>query len=82
MKEKLCPTCSGGAPSRMMNKPCDTCKEKIDAGKPTVENVKQCTWCRGTVDRYDFGFQCRDCGAMGDLFTGIMTQMQYNPETK
>jgi hypothetical protein len=40
----------------------------------TVPNVKQCPLCQGTVDRFDHHFQCRQCTAMGDTNTGIMTR--------
>jgi hypothetical protein len=36
-------------------------------------NVFQCSLCRGPVDRHAHLFQCRECKAIGDLFTGIMT---------
>jgi hypothetical protein len=40
--------------------------------KLVVENVMQCTFCGGAVDRFEFHFECRSCGAYGDLNTGIM----------
>ena len=40
--------------------------------KPTIENVKQCLYCSGAIDRYEHLFQCRECGSIGDLVTGIM----------
>lgn len=40
--------------------------------KPIVENVKQCQYCGGAIDRYEHLLQCRDCGSIGDLVTGIM----------
>lgn len=38
-----------------------------------VENIKQCSICQGTVDKHEHCFLCRDCGALGDFTTGIMT---------
>jgi hypothetical protein len=38
-----------------------------------VANVMQCSICRGIVDKHELVFVCRNCGAMGDFFTGIMT---------
>ena len=35
--------------------------------KPVMENVMECSWCGGTVDRFPGAFQCRDCGALGSL---------------
>jgi hypothetical protein len=43
--------------------------------EPIVKNVKKCSLCNGTVNRFENCFQCRDCTAMGDLFTGIMTRI-------
>lgn len=48
---------------------------------PYARNVKQCDLCRGPVDRYHNHFQCRSCGAIGDLFTGIMTDLRH-PDDK
>lgn len=48
---------------------------KKDAG--IIEhNVKECSFCRGPVDRYETCFQCRHCLAFGDLNTGIMVEME------
>lgn len=47
----------------------------INESEPIVKNVKQCSLCQGIVDRFEHCFQCRDCTAIGDLFTGIMTRM-------
>ncbi len=42
--------------------------------EPIVKNVMECRACGdGVVDRFEHCFQCRDCGALGDLVTGIMT---------
>lgn len=40
-----------------------------------VPNVMQCSLCQGTVYRFGFGFQCRDCTAFGDFNTGIMVRL-------
>ena len=41
--------------------------------KPIVKNVKSCVICEvGTVDRFPHHFECRDCGAIGDPFLGMM----------
>lgn len=40
-----------------------------------VKNVKSCDLCQGIVDRHPYTFQCRHCGAMGDLTTGIMVRL-------
>lgn len=39
---------------------------------PIVENVKQCEFCHGPVDRFRHAFRCRECSSLGDLNTGIM----------
>lgn len=41
--------------------------------KPITYNVSICPNCGGIVDRYNHLFQCRDCKAIGDLNTGIMS---------
>lgn len=41
--------------------------------KPIAYNVSTCPICGGMVDRYDHLFQCRDCKAIGDLTTGLMS---------
>lgn len=46
--------------------------------KMVISNVFQCTICQGIVDRYEHVFKCRNCGALGDLMTGIMTQMSIS----
>jgi len=38
-------------------------------------NVKECPYCHGAVHRYEHILQCEDCGAVGDLVTGIMVDM-------
>jgi len=38
-------------------------------------NVFRCSLCNGIVDKHKHCFQCRDCKAMGDFTTGIMSQM-------
>ena len=38
-----------------------------------VGSVMQCSVCGGTVDKYEHVFQCRDCFAMEDSMTGIMS---------
>lgn len=43
--------------------------------KPKVENVKECTCCGGMVDKFAYHFECRGCGAIGDLVTGIMVKL-------
>lgn len=40
-----------------------------------VKNVTRCSLCGGTVDKHQYCFVCRDCNAMGDFNTGIMTDM-------
>lgn len=40
-----------------------------------LENVQQCSICRGTVDKYPYTLKCRDCGAFGDLFMGMMVDL-------
>ena len=42
--------------------------------EPHARNCFRCPHCHGPVDRYEHAFQCRDCGALGDLMTGIMMQ--------
>ena len=37
-----------------------------------AENIKQCNYCGGIIDRYEYLFKCRECGSFGDLTTGIM----------
>lgn len=37
-----------------------------------VPNCYRCDYCQGAVDRYPHVFQCRSCGAIGDLITGIL----------
>lgn len=44
----------------------------MTSDKPIVKNVKACGLCKGRVDRYEHVFVCSNCGAVGDLFTGIM----------
>ena len=40
---------------------------------PLAANIFQCSICHGIVDRYEHLFRCRNCGAVGDLMTGIMS---------
>jgi hypothetical protein len=42
--------------------------------KPIVENVKECPYCQGIVDRYVHHIECRNCHAYGDLMTFIMNR--------
>lgn len=44
-------------------------------------NVMKCSYCGGTVNRYEHMFQCENCGAIGDLVTGIMvdTRIKITP---
>ena len=40
-----------------------------------------CIWCGGgIVDAVGNVLRCRDCGAIGDLNTGIMIKVDYPPE--
>ncbi len=43
-----------------------------DGHKLITPNVKQCTICGGTVDRFEFHLECRVCKAVGDPFMGMM----------
>lgn len=45
-----------------------------------TSNAKSCDLCQGPVDKHPHHFECRDCGAMGDLNTGIMSDMSYPGE--
>jgi len=56
----------------------ETEPETID--EPLARNVFRCTICGGIVDRYEHCFRCQDCGALGDLVTGIMTDCSYKEE--
>lgn len=47
--------------------------------KPIAKNVMTCSWCGGVVDRFEHVFKCRDCKALGDLVTGIMSGVEYSP---
>jgi len=40
-----------------------------------TKNVFRCSICQGPVDKHRLCFVCRNCGAMGDFTTGIMTDM-------
>lgn len=53
-----------------------TCMEQ----KPIKENVMRCSACGGTVNRFETQFKCQDCGAVGDLVTGIMVDMELKHE--
>ena len=56
--------------------PLSAFKDVSDAPEDCITPcVKQCNLCGGTVDRFAYGFECRKCTAMGDLFTGIMTRL-------
>jgi len=52
----------------------------MSTNKPLAQNVFRCPSCGGPVDRYDHCFECRDCGALGDLTTGIMEDLHYQPQ--
>lgn len=59
--------------------------ERVNDNVQVIRNVKQCTCCGGTVDRFcsyardphvifaTLYFECRDCKAIGDPFIGMMT---------
>jgi len=51
-------------------------QKNVLEGDSRVLNVEQCSCCGGTVDRFANHFGCRDCGAMGDMITGIMSDMR------
>lgn len=42
--------------------------------KAKALHVFGCSYCEGPVDRFEHLFRCRQCGAIGDLITGIMTK--------
>jgi hypothetical protein len=54
-------------------RPNDAERTRAEQEPLPVLNVKQCEWCRGPVDRHAHVFQCRECKAVGDLITGIMS---------
>ena len=53
----------------------ETKRKYFDKDFVVLENIKQCTICQGTVDKYPYTFRCGDCGAFGDFYTGIMTDL-------
>ncbi len=54
-----------------------TLTEAMMKEKPTVKNAKLCTVCgKGTVDKYEFYYEYRKCGAQGDPFTGMMVSKE------
>ncbi len=57
-------------------------REKTVPKDVVTPNIMLCSCCGGIVDKYEFLFQCRDCGAMGDFTTGIMTQMNLKPRNE
>ena len=62
----------------MINCRCEPSLETLKAEEtPKAENVFRCNICGGPVDRYDQCYKCRDCGALGDLITGIMSDCMY-----
>lgn len=47
----------------------------MTATEPRARNCFRCPYCGGPVDRYEHHFECRGCGAIGDLVMGIMTRL-------
>lgn len=41
--------------------------------EPEIKNVRRCTICGGSVDKYPHHMECSECGAIADLMTGIFT---------
>ena len=41
--------------------------------------AKQCDYCGCGVSRYKWGYQCINCGAMGDPYLGMMSEPKRFP---
>ena len=50
--------------------------DKVEVLPVPVKNVKQCSCCGGSVDRYPNHFECTNCGAIGDPVMGMMMPMK------
>lgn len=52
-------------------------ENKTNKIEPIVKNACRCGLCGSSADRYATHFECTnpDCGACGDLFVGIFTQL-------
>jgi hypothetical protein len=53
------------------------CTECNESETLVLKNAMICTACGGSVDRHKTHFECTSCGAIGDLVTGIMTDLSY-----
>jgi len=47
-----------------------------------VENIFKYPICGGTVDKHEYCFVCRDCRALGNFMTSIMTDCSYKHGNK
>ena len=47
----------------------------LDKDFVVLEFIKDCDICQGKVDKYPYTFRCRECGAFGEFFTGMMVDL-------